>query len=98
MPVFLIVLLGLLLLLQLLDVYTTRRILSAGGVERNPVIAWLMLRTGKAWPYWKCLPTLLLIALCLAGVLHGELAVLIAMILCGLYALVVAHNWRQLPS
>jgi hypothetical protein len=38
-----------LMLLQFLDVVSTNRVLSRGGREFNPIIAWIMQRLGRAW-------------------------------------------------
>lgn len=57
---------GLLLLIAVLqgaDVYSTTLVLSRGGVELNPVIAWLQSKVGKGWIYVKIGVILLLSAL-----------------------------------
>lgn len=40
-------------ILQIADVWTTTQALKTGATEGNPVVAWVMDRTGKAWPMVK---------------------------------------------
>lgn len=40
-------------LTQLADVWTTIKALKQGAVEANPVVAYLMDKTGSAWPFFK---------------------------------------------
>ena len=44
-----LVALAILAALQVADIRTTRAVLARGGVEKNPVVAWLMERFGPLW-------------------------------------------------
>lgn len=87
---------GLLVLLQLLDIYTTHRILAAGGRELNKPLAWLMGRLGV-------LPALLVVKVpVMAAMLWACWHVaepwgLIGLgVCCVSYIGVVGHNFHQL--
>lgn len=81
------------IILQVADVWTTTQALKRGATEANPVIAWVMARTGKAWPVVK-------LALAVGGAyllwLDGLLWAI--WLLCGLYAIVVYSNWQILKD
>lgn len=75
-------------LLQVADIFTTWKVLSQGGRELNPVMAWVMGRLGV-------LPGLVLAKLALLGLLVSCPPNLMVMAgLCVLYAAVVVRNWR----
>ena len=86
----------LLMVLQVLDVVSTNRVLSLGGREFNPVMVWIMRRTGWAW--W--LPKLALAAVPLSlALIYADPR--IDAVLAGIgaaYVVVVSHNfltaWR----
>ena len=69
------------LLLQLADVWTT------GATEGNPVLAWVMARTGKAWPLLK-----LILAVGGAYLLWAEGLLWVVWLMCAVYAIVVYSN------
>lgn len=77
------------MLLQLADVWTTTQALKTGATEGNPVIAWVMARTGKAWPLVK-----LSLAVGGAYLLFAEGLLWAIWVLCAVYAIVVYSNWQ----
>jgi len=46
----------LLLIASIVDTITTIGALKRGGIEANPVVAWMIERLGKAWPVAKATP------------------------------------------
>ena len=81
-------------LLQLADLYTTRRILSSGGKELNPFMA-------RMFEEFGVVPALLLLksSVVLAAYLYlvpWQFGDLIMGLLCVFYCFVVAHNIHQL--
>lgn len=89
-------LIGLALLggLQLLDVWTTNRVIAGGGRESNPVLIWVMLRLGRRWWIFKLGVAAAFIAiLYLVGPQPLSWAVLA--VLLAAYLWVVRHNWRE---
>ena len=83
-------LVALMALLQLADVYTTRRFLKHGKRELNPLIRAGLERFGF-WPTMAA--KLALAAVCTAVLAWLGLAWLLAA-LCTIYAAVVVNNWR----
>lgn len=77
-----------LMVLQLLDVYTTARVLTQGGRERNPALAWLMSKIG---PISAMLLTKALFMSLLWWQLGAAPASLLALF-CGVYLVVVINN------
>lgn len=78
--------------LNLLDIYTTLAILKQGGRELNPVMARLMRALGTA-------PALVIAKSLLLTLLYWQLESLpfwLLALLVGVYAAVVAHNFKQL--
>ncbi len=89
---------ALLILLQLLDIYTTQRILSRGGRELNKPLAWLMGRLG-------ILPALLVVKVpVMAAMLWACWDVaepwgLVGLAMCCVtYVGVVWHNFHQMQG
>jgi hypothetical protein len=81
---------------QLLDVWTTQRIIAGGGRELNPVLNWLMERYGlmRTLVVWKVLAMVLLWHfLDESEALRTALWILIAG-----YALVLLNHWRILRN
>ena len=85
------ILLGLLVLLQVLDFYTTKKIIEHGGVEYNPLVAFGMKHLGRdaflilkgfivVYIGWELLQ--------LSPVALGVLALL--------YSLVILNNWNAI--
>ncbi|HDZ80714.1 MAG TPA: hypothetical protein ENH56_05650 [Roseobacter sp.] len=81
------------LLLQIADVWTTMQTLKTGATEANPAMAWIMARTGKAWPFVK-------MALALGGayLLWVEDLLWAIWLLCAIYTIVVISNWTILKD
>lgn len=77
--------------LQIADALLTLRILSAGGVELNPVMRWVFRRVGVA----TGLATVKLLLLVLVFALLPWLPVWLLALACVFYGGVVAHNWIQ---
>ena len=77
------------LALQIADVWTTIRALKLGATEANPVVAWLMEKTGSGWPFVK-----------LAGAVAGAYTawagggLWVVWVLCAIYVYVVYSNWQ----
>ena len=91
-----IMLLGLFLLLQVADYWTTMRILKQGGHENNRVVAWIMQRLGVV-------AGLMLVKVFVMGVvavviyyLGGDYALPLLGAGCVLYAWIVLDNYRQI--
>jgi hypothetical protein len=80
------------LVLQLLDVWTTNTILAAGGRERNPLVRWCMARFGRWW--WG--PKLVLVGLALAALLDEEADWRLLAVLVLVYVGVVGQNLWQM--
>jgi hypothetical protein len=80
--------------LQAFDGWTTYRILKAGGVERNPVMLWLMERIGTypALLATKMLAVALVWVIALAP-MDTRLRFLALSVLCAVYAWVAWNNW-----
>jgi len=78
-------------ILQVLDVWTTHRILSAGGRELNPVMDWLFKRLGV-------LPGLIIVKTVVVALIWFYLIshpVFVAA-LCIFYVAVVIHNFKSI--
>ena len=81
-----------LVILNVLDIYTTIRILRHGGSEVNPIMSWLMDKLG-VMPALIVPKTLLLLAV------WFYLAIMPTIVLAGLcclYAAVILHNYKEL--
>ena len=83
-----------LLLLQIGDILTTNKVLSQGGVEKNPVEAWCIRVLGKAW--WVPKVAVVTAAGAFAVLVLPTLAAIILVALCSLYVWVVLHNLGQI--
>lgn len=79
----------LILFLNALDVLTTVRILQAGGVEKNPIVAFIMRRTGNWWIVIKAA-----VAVAVVAYLVAFQFALIAALVALLYLYVLANNIR----
>ena len=86
-----VTLLILLAVLQLLDGYTTTRILNSGGRELNPVMA-------KAFAKFGTQQTLIAkgVLVVLAGYIASLTTVWLLAGICAVYVVVIDHNWRQM--
>ena len=91
-----IVLLVTLFVLEFADVYSTRKILLAGGTELNWWVRWAIKKFGIL-PGLACVKLPPLIALCILSAL-GWLPTVILVGLCALYLYVVHHNRVGLTS
>ena len=93
------VLAALLTLLQLFDGWTTYEILKRGGVERNPVIHWLMklLGTYEALVLFKGLAIALVWALVFIPI-PKDVTVILLIGLTMLYIWAVVGNWKVLQE
>ena len=82
-----------LIVFQVLDVYTTRKVLSQGGRELNPILAPLMEKFGvdKTLFFNKAIFIAFILYFFNAGTLDLTFMVIVNVI----YALVVIHNFRQ---
>ena len=84
--------------LQVADVWTTDKVLAKGGREVNPVVAWVMDKTGDKWGYVKV--AWIYLALVVLWVMYGlghmplSWVVGIQAPLVLLYGAVVFNNWR----
>jgi hypothetical protein len=91
-------------MLQVADIYTTHRILSQGGRELNPVMAWLFERFGH-------LPALVVVKCIIVGLVARYMVGVTAAVFgynvagdtvlaafCILYIFVVAHNFNQIKD
>ena len=90
------ILLGILIVLQIADYWTTMRVLRQGGHENNLVVAWIMQRLGVV-------AGLMLVKVFAAGVaavviyyLGGKYASALLGGGCVLYAWIVLDNYRQI--
>lgn len=81
------------LILQVADVWTTTKALRMGATEANPVIAWVMNRTGRAWPLVK-------LTLAFGGgyLMWSEGLLWAIWTLCAVYAIVVISNWLAIQD
>lgn len=80
-----------LLAAQIADVATTNRILARGGRELNPVMCWIMDKTGDQWAVVK-----VVLALIVAVVLWASGMAWAIWIITALTWAVVLLNWRTL--
>ncbi len=85
-------LVSLLMALQVLDVVSTNRVLRFGGREFNPIVAWIIRRTGRAW--W--LPKLAVAAVPSGmAIVYANPHVDVALAgIAAAYVLVVSHNFH----
>lgn len=80
----------LLALLQVADIVTTWKVLSQGGRELNPVMAWVMDHLGV-------LPGMVAVKAVLIGTVVAFPPGMVAMgVLCAMYAVVAVRNARQI--
>lgn len=89
----------LLFVLQIADTWTTWRVLSLGGHEENPPLAWLMKRLGVV----PALVVVKLVAMAPLAMLvkvssSAPLVQFILALSIGLYTWVVVHNKQQLAK
>jgi hypothetical protein len=79
--------------LQVLDTYTTVKVLSQGGRELNPVLA-------AAFAEFGPIPVLIVmkaaVIAALAYFINEPNAEIVVWALCGIYFGVVVHNWRNM--
>jgi len=82
--------------LQGLDIWTTKTILDSGGKELNPVMKFFMDKLGvlKALFLIKGL----FLGLVAYGIIMNAVSPILLGVLCVVYAVVVAHNWKHLPK
>lgn len=83
-------LIGLVLLLQVVDVWTTNRILARRGRELNPLVRWLIRHLGRWWWISKA-PVLALFFL-----EPSSFSLIVVGIIALVYAVVVLHNLRSI--
>jgi len=89
------ILLGILIVLQIADYWTTMQVLQQGGHENNPVVTWLMQRLGVT-------VGLALGKVFAAGVavmiyyLGGDYAAIMLGAVCVFYAWIVMQNYGQI--
>lgn len=79
------------LLMQLADIWTTVRVLDAGGKELNPVIRYLMRKLGDGWMLVK-----VLLAFAAALIVQHEIGNIGVYAISALYFGVVVYNHFQL--
>ena len=78
------------LILVAIDGVLTARILRKGGIERNPVMAWIMRIFGNAWPAVR------MFVAAAAGIAIMRLGSPWPLAgLCAIWAWIVWHNWRE---
>lgn len=89
-----LILLGLLIVLQVGDIYTTHRVLSQGGRELNPLLAELFGIYGHkpVLLVWKGAVVWVLVW----AVQRNEMPDWLLAVLAALYTFVVWRNWRQI--
>ena len=89
------ILLGILIVLQIADYWTTMKVLQQGGHENNLVVVWIMQRLGVV-------AGLMLVKVFAAGVaamiyhLGGGYASALLGVGCALYVWIVLDNFRQI--
>lgn len=83
----------LLIALQVLDWWTTRRVLDLGGHARNPAVRWLMDRLGETAGLVAAKAFVAVLAIA-GALLMGLYAVWPLGVLCVVYGWVVWRNWR----
>lgn len=87
------ILLGVLMLLQFGDWYTTKTVLAQGGRELNPVMNWIFNKIGfTGGMIAKCV---YVFALGYILATLGSMGSIVLGILIALYSWVVWHNYRQ---
>jgi hypothetical protein len=85
-----------LVILQGLDIWTTKTILDNGGKELNPVMRFLMEKIGVMKALF--LMKIMLVIVVGYGVFTSTLSLILLGLVCILYAIVVASNWKHLPK
>lgn len=74
------------------DVLTTKKALEDGHVEANPVVEWIMEKTGKYWWLSKVIPITAFYFLVTEG--HFKTAFVLNLF----YLLAVYHNYRVIKG
>ena len=89
-----LILLVVFVLLQMLDFYTTKTILDAGGIERNPVMRWLNARLGVE----EALLLAKVLAIAAGGVIYFyAVSEFVLLALDVLYVGIIVYNQRSMP-
>lgn len=86
----------LLVVLQYLDGWTTYKVLSKGGRELNPVVRWFINQFGLLNGL-VLVKGSLAVAL-IAATFYGTMPWWVLGVLCVLYVVVVAHNFKELTK
>ncbi len=84
----------LLVMLQVVDVISTRIVLARGGVERNPVVLWLMECLGPKW--WIPKVALVIMAGAACWQTQGAVGLVGLVVLVALYCWVAVQNLRAM--
>ena len=82
--------------LQVLDVYTTNKVINQGGVESNPIMAWIMSKLGKSWLVAK-FGLSAAVAYFMYYYAYPDYPTMVTVAMTGLvafYMWVVNHNWK----
>lgn len=87
----------LLVVLNIADAVLTVRVLDSGGRELNPVLAKVMAWIGvvPALALFKCIGLAVIWAALAIGLRDWPYTVHLTAVLCGLYGLLVCHNWQE---
>jgi hypothetical protein len=87
----------LIVVLGILDVISTNLVIAAGGVELNPIVAWIMERFDSWWHMPK-LFVHIVAGLLVFYLLNNRFTATIAFLLVFLYGIVIHHNLALLYS
>jgi hypothetical protein len=81
--------------LNIFDAYLTHKIISAGGVELNPIMRYFMKAVGTTWHVWKIILVTVGCGVFVAYFCRTNfLFVLVFLIVLNfIYAIVVVHNY-----
>ena len=90
------VLLALIIILQLLDAWTTFRVLEQGGREMNPLLAWAMSGIGVTLALVIAKGTAIAAFIIAYLLAPATVFMVMAAGIAVVYAWVVWHNWGQL--
>ena len=85
----------LIVLLGIVDVISTNMVLAAGGVEQNPIVAWIMEQLDSWWHMPKLLIHVVA-GLLIYHLMNSRFTATVAVLLVLLYAAVVHHNFSLL--
>lgn len=77
------------IILNILDVTTTRKILASGGYEANPIARLLM-------KFHLFIPAKIVITLALAVAIVGNSDIVFGLVLCGIISIFVINNYYQI--